>query len=140
MRVYAIRFGVLLAAILASACVSDTLSSVDTQPQPQALAETQSQNPRLNPAARAQAVSEIRQKAAQPGSGQLTNAFADPDGPNVAMTPEQQAQSLRELEANARQNAGNVSDAELAEKQRSIRTLQNEAQTHYDKAVNSIQN
>jgi len=118
------------------ACVSDTLSNVNTQPQPQPLAV----NASYDPAQREQAVAEIRQKAAQPGSGELTNAFADPDGPNEAMTESEQAARISELEQSADRNASIVSDAELAEKQRSIRELQQKARNHYNNAVNTIKN
>ncbi len=122
----------LTVVILLSACVSDTLSTVDTQP----LAEDVS----YDPVQREQAVAEMREKASQPGSGELTNAFADPDGPNEAMNELDQAARIIELEYSANQNATNVTDEEMAEKQRSIRELQQKARSHYQNAVESIQN
>ncbi|MEM9279963.1 MAG: hypothetical protein AAGA76_15460 [Pseudomonadota bacterium] len=125
---------VLFLAGLLSACVSDTLSTVDTQPKPVA------ENVSYDPAQRDQAVAEIREKAAQSGSGELTNAFVDQDGPNEPLTASEQAQLINELEQSAQRNSGSVTDAELEAKQRSIRELQQKARTHYDSAVNNIQN
>ncbi|MGI9350687.1 MAG: hypothetical protein ACR2O3_03925 [Rhizobiaceae bacterium] len=124
----------LAAALTLSACVSDTLSTADTQPQP--LAE----NVSYDPEQREQAIAEIREKAAQPGSGELTNAFAEQDGPNEPMQASEQAELINQLEQNAQQNTDSVTDAELAEKQRSIRELQQKARNHYSNAVNNIQN
>ena len=80
------------------------------------------------------------EKAEQEGSGELTNAFADPDGPNEPMAHSEQAQLISELEQNAQQNSNAISDAELEAKQRSIRELQQKARSHYNNAVNNIQN
>ena len=124
----------LIAGLVLSACVSDTLSTTDTQPQP--LAE----NVSYDPEQREQAIAEIREKADQPGSGELTNAFAEQDGPNEPMQASEQAELINQLEQNAQQNADTVTDAELAEKQRSIRELQQKARNHYDSAVSNIQN
>ncbi|MEM7068880.1 MAG: hypothetical protein AAF478_08335 [Pseudomonadota bacterium] len=126
---------VLLFAVLSqSACVSDTLNTQNTQPQP--LAET----PTYDPAQREQAIAEMRAKGAQPGSGELTSAFVESDGPNQPLTSSEQNSLINELEQGAAQNEANVTDAELAAKQRSIRELQEKARNHYDNAVNSIQN
>lgn len=124
----------LLAVFMLPACVSDTLSQQDTQPQ--TLAET----PSYDPVQREQAVAEIREKAEQEGSGELTNAFAEPDGPNEPMNSSEQAQLINELEQNAQQNSNAIPDAELEAKQRSIRELQQKARSHYNNAVNNIQN
>ena len=128
----AVAFSSVVIFALLSGCVSDTLSTQDTQP----LAET----PSYDPVQRDQAVAEIRQKAAQPGSGQLTNAFADPVSPNQPLSAAEQAERINELEQNAIQNAANVPDAEMAAKQQSIKDLQEKARSHYDNAVDSIQN
>ena len=127
-------FALLAVVVALSACVSDTLSNVDTQPQPLA------QNVSYDPVQRDQAIAEIRQKAEQSRDGELTNAFADPDGPNETMSEYEQAARINELEQRAIQNSSAVTDAELAEKQRSIRELQQKARSHYNNAVNTIQN
>ncbi len=127
---------IILAAVLFSACVSDTLSTQNTEPQ--TLAEENP--PSYDPVQREQAVAEIREKAAQPGSGELTNAYTEANGPNEPLTPSEQAARINELEHNAAQNNGAVSDAELASKQKSIRELQNQARNHYKNAVNTIKN
>ena len=56
------------------------------------------------------------------------------------MTESEQAARISELEQSADRNASIVSDAELAEKQRSIRELQQKARNHYNNAVNTIKN
>ena len=123
-------------AVLASACVADTLSTQGTEPQP--LAEEKP--PTYDPAQREQAIAEIREKAAQPGSGELTNAYTEANGPNEPLTPSEQAARISELENSATQNNVSVSDAELAAKQASIREMQGQARSHYNNAVDTIKN
>lgn len=119
-----------------SACVSDTLSTVDTTPQPLAAEKP----PSYDPVQREQAIEEIRAKAAQPGSGELTNPYAEANGPNEPLTAQEQARKIQELKNTAAQNDAVATDSELAEKQRSIRELQNKAKSHYGNAVNQIKN
>ncbi len=121
---------------LASACVSDTLSNVDTTPQPLAAEKP----PSYDPVQREQAIAEIRAKAEQPGSGELTSPYVEANGPNEPFTPAEQAAKIAELENTSRQNDVVVTDAELAEKQRSIRELQKKANSHYGNAVKQIKN
>ncbi len=125
-----------IACVLVSSCVSDTLSTQDTAPQP--LAQTETVN--YDPAQRELAVQEIRAKVDAPGSGQLTSAYVTNDGPTTPLTAQEQADKIAELEQSANQNSGSVSDAELAAKQQSIRDLRNQAKTHYNSAVNTIKN
>lgn len=127
-------WAIILSALVLSACVSDTLSTQNTVP----LAEQKP--PSYDPVQREQAIAEIREKAAQSGSGELTNVNALVDGDNEPLTPSQQAASIQELESSAARNNATVRDAELVEKQRSIRELQGQARDHYDKALNTIQN
>ena len=124
--------GLGLSGAMLSGCVSDTLSVQNTQPEPVAL--------RYDPAQRQQAINEIRQKAEQPGSGQLTDAYFTSNGSTTLMTAEQQAARIRELEANAAQNGQTASDAELAAKQQSIRELRSQARSHYNNALRRIEN
>lgn len=125
-------------AFSVSACVSSTLGSVDTESRTE-LAQT-GESTRYDVNQRAQAVAEIRNKAAQPGSGVPTNAFADGDGPNDTMAASEQEQLINELQRTADQNSTAVSDTELEQKQQSIRALQQKTKTHYNNAVNTIQN
>lgn len=125
-----------LAGIMASACVSDTLSTVDTTPQPLAAEKP----PSYDPVQREQAIEEIRAKAGQPGSGELTNPYVEANGPNEPLTAQEQARKIQELKNTAAQNDAVATDSELAEKQRSIRELQNKAKSHYGNAVNQIKN
>lgn len=120
----------------ASGCVSDTLSQQNTQPQPLATNASAS----YDPAQREQAIAEIRAKAENANSGELTNAYATNDGPTTPLTAEEQAAKIAELERNAATNQTTVTDAELASKQRSINDLRNKAKSHYNNAINSIAN
>ena len=126
----------LLALVMISACVSDTLSQQNLAPEPIA----EQNQPSYDPAQREQAIAEIREKSAQPESGELTNAYATADGPNQPLTQQEQAAKILELERSAENNASQVSDQELAAKQESIRQLQNQAKTHYNNAVKQIGN
>lgn len=131
------RVAILLGAgVIVSACVSDTLSSVDTTPKPLAAQKA----PSYDPVQREQAIKEIRAKAEQPSSGELTSPFAAADGPNRPLNAEEQARKITELQNTAAQNNAVTTDAELAEKQRSIRELQQKAQSHYGNAVGQIKN
>ncbi len=124
------------ASVALSACVSDTLSTQNTAPQPLAQNET----PSYDPAQRDQAIAEIRAKADAPGSGQLTSAYVTNDGPTKPLTAQEQAEKIAELEQSAAQNDQSVTDDELAAKQRSIRELRRQANSHYNNAVNTIKN
>lgn len=125
-----------LAGIITSACVSDTLSTTDTTAQPLAAEKP----PSYDPVQREQAVAEIRAKAEQPGSGELTNPYVEANGPNEPLTAQEQARKISELQNTAAQNEAVVTDSELAEKQRSIRELQKKANSHYGNAVQQIKN
>ncbi len=125
-----------LASLVMSACVSDTLSTVDTTPQPLAAEKP----PSYDPIQREQAIAEIRAKGEQPGSGELTNPYVEANWPNEPFTPAEQARKIKELENTSAQNNAVATDAELAEKQRSIRELQKKANSHYGNAVNQIKN
>lgn len=119
-----------------SACVSNTLSQQNTQPQSIA---AQSQ-PTYDPAQREQAIAEIRAKAQNSTSGELTHAYAIADGPTQPLSPEEQAAKIAELERNAAANGSAVSDAELDAKQRSINELRSKAKSHYNNAISTIAN
>jgi len=126
-----------LLGIFFSACVSDTLSTTDTQSQQ--LAEQQ-ETPSYDPVQRQQAIEEIRAKSEQQGSGELTDPFAEANGPNEPLTPQEQASKIEEMQNTAQQNNEVMTDAELEAKQRSIREMQNKAKSHYGNAVNQIKN
>jgi len=127
---------VVLGVGVLTACVSDTLSSVDTKPQPLAAEKPL----KYDPVQREQAIAEIRAKSEQPGSGELTNPYFEANGPNQPLTAQEQARKIAELQNTAAQNEAVATDSELAEKQRSIRELQKKAQSHYGNAVNQIKN
>ena len=119
-----------------SACVNSTLSQQNTQAQQLKSQETVT----YDPLQRQQAVQEIRQKADNHGSGVPTNAFTTSNGATTPLTYNQQTQRIRELEVNAAQNGQSVTDAELEEKQQSIRQLQSQARSHYKDALKRIEN
>lgn len=153
-----LKYGVLLCSVFGvSACVSNTLEVQNTQTTPEPLlqnAATTTQDPLLqnasatgtdpdvnyDPIQRAQAVAEIRAKAENASTPELTNAYTVADGPNRPLTAEEQAAKLAELNQTVENNNRGISDAELEAKQRSIRELQARGQNHYDSAVKSIQN
>ena len=128
------------ACLVLSACVSDTLSVQNTQPQPQPVSLQTSEPTRYDPVQRAQAIEEMRAKAEQSGSGELTNAFTDVEGATDPLTPEQRDAKIRELSNSASENSGSVTDEEVTAKQESIRRLQAKGASHYKNAVNSIEN
>lgn len=130
------KLALVLACLGVSACVSDTLSEVDTTPQPLAAEKP----PSYDPVQREQAVEEIRAKGLQESSGVKTNPYEEANGPNTPLTAQEQARKIAELQNTASQNEVSVTDAELAAKQRSIRELQKKAQSHYGNAINQIQN
>ena len=130
------KLALVLLCVGLSACVSDTLSNVDTTPQPLAAEKP----PSYDPLQRQQAVEEIRAKSEQTGSGELTSPYVEANGPNEPLTPQEQAAKIAELENTSAQNEVVVTDAELTEKQRSIRELQQKAKSHYGNAVNQIKN
>lgn len=119
-----------------SGCVSDTLSQQNTQPQPLAT----NTSPSFDPAQREQAIAEIRAKAENADSGELTSAYVTNDGPTTPLSAEEQAVKIAELERNATTNQTNVTDAELASKQQSINELRSKAKSHYNSAIKSIAN
>jgi hypothetical protein len=130
------NLALVLASVIVSACVSDTLSNVDTQPQPLAAEKP----PSYDPIQREQAIEEIRAKGEQPGSGELTNPYVEANGPNEPFTHQEQAAKIAELESSAANNDTVSDDAELAAKQRSIKELQKKASSHYGNALNEIKN
>ena len=130
------RLLTVFAALCVSACVSDTLSQQQTQPQPL----VQTREPSYDLVQREQAVAEIRAKSEAPASDELTNAFANADGPNAPMTSQEQAEKIAELKAEAEAGEASIEDAELVAKRRSIEQLRREASSHYKDAVKQIEN
>ena len=136
MRVQRFATSILLVcSIMLAACVSDTISQQETN-QPLAGAG----NAVFDPAQRELAVQEIRAKAARSETPELTNAYANGDGPSNPMSRAEQSAGIRELSNAAQQNNTAVPDPELEAKQRSIRQMQFEGQRHYDEALKNIQN
>ncbi len=137
-RFSGVFFALLVSIPLLGACVSSNSARIDPQQatyeQPEQLEEVS-----YNPQARADAVIEIRSKASQ-RSGELTNAFASGDGPAEPMTKQEQAQRIADMEKNASINSGAVSDAEVTDSQRSVKSMKWKAKSHYQKAVEQIEN
>lgn len=128
-------FAVLSVSFTISACVSDTLSQQDTQPQ-----ISRGASPQFDPIQRELAIAEMRAKSDQVATVELTNAYAENDGPTNPMSPSQQSAGIAELQQASQENNAVVTDPELEAKQRSIRQLQLEGQRHYNDAVSNIQN
>ncbi|MGB7286154.1 MAG: hypothetical protein WBC71_04405 [Salaquimonas sp.] len=147
-----------------SGCVSSTLetsqfkpvgaqqNSISTQDtssnQPVALAQDaanetgdiNSNDPNaISAAARAQGIQEMRSKA-EGRSGEKTHIGALPEPAAQQLSAEEQAQKANELKAAAAEASASVSDAEIDSKQNSIRRLQKKARSHYDDAVQGIEN
>lgn len=153
------RTSLILIAILyfSAGCVSTTLESEQFRPagsaQPAPATSNASAEPveltspdtvaaqagGVNPTAREQAVQEIRAKAAHT-SGQKTQIGELPDTAAPQLTPAEQAQKQQQLKQAAAEASASVSDAEVQSKQESIRRLQNRARSHYDNAIDSIEN
>ena len=130
----------LCASIGVSGCVSDTLGSANTK---QPVQTVKAEEPKYDPVARAHAVAEIREKAANANSGILTNAYAAEDGPNEPLTPEETQARINHVRmmAESANGAGSVpSDNELAAKKRRMQVIQDRAKDHYGKALNTIEN
>ena len=129
----------LCAGILLQACVSSTLGtakqSASLQPEPAQTAETAS----YDPVQRENAIAEMRQKASR-SSGELTNAFVNPDGPNEPMSQEHKQRLLDEMNRQAAQSQNVITDSELEARQRTIADMQNRARNHYKKTLSSIEN
>lgn len=135
---FRVRLPVILCAsgMLLAGCVSSTLETVDTQPEPQPLA---AEPTHYDPQQRDQAVAEIRAKASQP-NGELTNAFAEAEGEGELMSRDAKNRTINELETGITQESEAIPDAELSASQRSIREMQQKARSHYDSAVTEIKN
>lgn len=93
----------------------------------------------VNPAAREQAVEEMRAKAEQT-SGEKTHIGALPETAAKQLTPRQQQTKSAELKAAVAQAQSSVSDAEVQSKQSSIQRLRQKAKSHYQDAVKRIEN
>jgi hypothetical protein len=136
--------GLVFASIGLTACVSDTLSTTNTQPQPQpqpqAVKAASQEVPDYDPVQRAEAVAEMREKAVNANSGELTNAYASQDGPNEPMLPAQSAARIQELQQAAERNESSAGANDAQAKQRQIRAMQEKARTHYGSAVQTIEN
>ena len=86
-----------------------------------------------------QAITEIRAKAANTGDAppQINDV---PVSTIKHLTAQQQALSKAELRAEAQAAHGLISDAELAAKRAEIAKLRKKAQSHYNQALQQIQN
>lgn len=130
----------LLSALAVSGCVSDTLNSTNTSPLPEPIKASHTQDVNYDPVQREAAIAEIRQKAANANSGQLTNAYAAADGPNEPQSPDEAAAKIQALQQIAGQEEAGSIDPELAAKQLQIKQLQQKARTHYGNALQTIEN
>ena len=130
---------VLCAGFLLQACVSSTLGTVKQSASLQPQSEQTNEPVNYDPVQRENAIAEMRQKASR-SSGELTNAFVNPDGPNEPMSPEHKQRLLDEMNRQAAQSENVITDSELEARQRTIAEMQNRARNHYKKTLSSIEN
>lgn len=89
-------------------------------------------------AAREEGLAEIRRKASE-GTGQPPRIGDVPVAATEQMSDAERARLLRELEGDVARSQAEISDAELAARQATIREMQRRAITHYESTLKSIE-
>jgi len=92
-----------------------------------------------DPAKRQQALEEIRAKAAA-SSGEKTHIGAVPEAASRQLSSEEQSAIAADLENSRKAADSQLSDAEVEARKAAIRRLQQKGQTHYERAIDSIEN
>ncbi|WP_075996512.1 hypothetical protein [Salaquimonas pukyongi] len=92
-----------------------------------------------DPVKRQQAVDEIRSKAAA-SSGQKTQIGAVPGSATGQMSAQEQADIAAKLEDSRQATGAELSDAEVEARKAAIRRLQQKGKSHYDRALEAIEN
>ena len=92
-----------------------------------------------DPAKRQQALEEIRAKAAA-SSGEKTRIGTVPEAASEQMSLQEQSAIAAELEESRRATGSELSDAEVEARKAAIRRLQQKGKTHYERALDSIEN
>lgn len=128
---YCVLVMLIISTVLVSGCVSSTLDS--------AKPETVEKTPTYDPVARAKAIAEMREKAADT-SGKKTSAFQTPETSVRPLTTSEANGRIQELNSNSSSLADQLTDEELIDKQRSIEEMRIKAQTHYEDALDKIEN
>ena len=123
-------------AFMTGGCVSSALDSVGsseiaTNSPPKELS--------YDPAAREQAVAEMRAKAADL-SDENANAFQSRESSVRPLTASEADAKIRALNASASESGIQITDEEMDAKQRSIAELRRKAKTHYSDALKKIEN
>lgn len=159
----------LAAALSQAACTTSALRGVGAPPAPSALAPepvaidpvalAPQQQPAVTPMAlapepalaapvppapdmaanRAEAIGQIRSKAAGTGSNK-PNIFAPPAVPADRMTAEEQKAIRAEMAAAAARNQAALAPTEAQAKAAEARRLKERARTHYNQALKQIEN
>lgn len=120
--------------------LAQTQSQVPSQVPPQAsVSEDTATGSVGDPAKRQQAVDEIRAKAAV-SSGQKTQIGAVPGAATEQMDTREQADIASKLDESRKAVGSELSDAEIEARQAAIRRLQKKGKTHYEQAVDAIEN
>jgi hypothetical protein len=88
---------------------------------------------------REEAVRQIREKASQP-TGKKPNVFATRDSKIPRMTAEEQENNALEMEAAAQRNAGKLGATGNPQSVSSTRSLELKAKSHYEDALENIEN
>lgn len=92
-----------------------------------------------DPAKRQQAVDEIRSKAAV-SSGQKTQIGPVPSSATGQMSAQEQADIAAKLEDSRQATGSELSDAEVEARKAAIRRLQQKGKSHYERALEAIEN
>ena len=93
----------------------------------------------IDEAARQRAIAEMRAKG-QKTSGQKTTIGALPEPATSQLTDVEREQKARELSEKVDAVNETISEGEVETKQQSIRRLQQKAKSHYENAIENIEN
>ena len=93
----------------------------------------------IDEAAKQRAIAEMRAKG-QKTSGQKTTIGALPETATSQLTDAEREQKARELAEKVDAVNQTITESEVETKQQSIRRLQQKARSHYDSAIENIEN
>jgi len=135
-RCYCVLASIIFAGIATGGCVS---SSLNETLQPEVAASEETKEPTFDPAAREQAVAQMRAKA-ENKSDEKTNAFRNQDGPLRPLTNSEANAKISALNASSKARNDQLSGGEQDANQASIDELKRKAKSHYADAVRNIEN
>lgn len=123
-------------ALMTGGCVSSALDSVGSS---EIATDSPPKELSFDPAAREQAVAEMRAKAADQ-SNENANAFQSQDNAVRPLSASEADEKIRALNASTSESSTQITDEELDAKQRSIAELRHKAKSHYSDALKKIEN